>query len=92
MLGCEMQGHESGKDITSAGKDEEAVGEQEEIELDSPPIEVKGKTILLTGATGYLGAHLLREPLGQGAGKVICLLRNFSDVRLRETLTHILMK
>lgn len=90
MLECEMQGHESGKDITSAGKDEEAVGEQEEIqeeiELDSPPIEVKGKTILLTGATGYLGAHLLRELLGQGAGKVICLLRNFSDVRLRETL------
>lgn len=59
-----------------------------EIEMDSNPIEVKGRTIFLTGATGYLGAHMLRELLEQGADKVICLLRNYSDVRLRETLNQ----
>ena len=34
-----------------------------------------GHTLLLTGASGFLGAHLLEELTGQGH-KVICLVRN----------------
>lgn len=35
----------------------------------------RGKDVLLTGATGYLGAFLLRELLDRGKGRVYCLVR-----------------
>lgn len=44
--------------------------------------------LLLTGATGFLGAHLLYELLASGEAKVLCLLRDGSDTRLAETLTR----
>ncbi|MEA4955907.1 MAG: amino acid adenylation domain-containing protein [Pseudoflavonifractor sp.] len=44
-------------------------------------------TVLLTGATGFLGAHLLRALLDRGCKKVICLLRDGNPERLLETLS-----
>ena len=41
------------------------------------------KCVFLTGATGFLGAHILRELL-RNKVKVVCLVRN--DERLRQTL------
>ena len=44
-------------------------------------------TVLLTGATGYLGAHVLNELLSAGCKKVYCLVRH--DVnRLKKTLQY----
>ena len=45
------------------------------------------KTVLLTGATGFLGAHILRALLENGAAKVICTMRDGSRERLMETLS-----
>ncbi|MDL2289283.1 amino acid adenylation domain-containing protein, partial [Clostridia bacterium OttesenSCG-928-F22] len=44
------------------------------------------KTVLLTGATGYLGTHLLKELIEAGAEKVYCLCRGEGDKKLREAL------
>jgi thioester reductase-like protein len=48
-----------------------------------------GRDILLTGATGYLGAFLLRELLGSTTGRVYCLVRADDEAsglrRLQET-------
>ena len=43
-------------------------------------------TVLLTGATGFLGAHLLAALLQAGAPKVICLLRDGNGARLLQIL------
>ena len=45
------------------------------------------KTVLLTGATGFLGSHLLRALLDSGAVKVLCTMRDGSRERLMETLS-----
>ncbi len=45
------------------------------------------KAILLTGATGFFGAHLLKELLSQNGTRIICLIRNADSDRLRETLS-----
>lgn len=47
-----------------------------------------GSALLLTGATGFLGAHLLRELLESGEAELLCLLRDGSAERLHETLAH----
>lgn len=57
------------------------------IEGEGKPVDFKGKTVLLTGATGYLGAHLLREFLENGAARVVCVVRSADDHRLKQTLT-----
>ena len=44
------------------------------------------KTVLLTGATGFLGVHMLRTLLENGVAKVICTMRDGSLDRLTETL------
>ena len=44
-------------------------------------------TVLLTGATGFLGAHVLRELIDAGAARVICLVRGEDDRRLWDTLS-----
>lgn len=45
------------------------------------------KAVLLTGATGFFGAHLLKELLSQSGTRIICLIRNGDVARLRETLS-----
>ncbi|MGI5962758.1 MAG: amino acid adenylation domain-containing protein [Lawsonibacter sp.] len=42
--------------------------------------------VLLTGATGFFGAHLLRALLDAGVSKVICTLRDGSLSRLHDVL------
>ncbi|MBO2516552.1 MAG: hypothetical protein CW338_04630 [Clostridiales bacterium] len=48
--------------------------------------------VLLTGATGFLGIHILRELLGSEEGHILCLVRRgrFSDVqkRLKSSLVY----
>ena len=43
--------------------------------------------VLLTGATGFMGAHLLHALIGAGAGTVLCLMRDGSRERLLERLS-----
>lgn len=45
-----------------------------------------GSNLLLTGATGYLGAHLLRELAADGQKTIYCLLRKGGDTRLDQVL------
>lgn len=45
------------------------------------------KTVLLTGTTGFLGAHILRALLEAGAAKVLCTMRDGSRERLLDTLS-----
>jgi len=45
------------------------------------------KRVLLTGSTGFLGAHLLRALLDARAGKVLCLVRDGDRSRLMGTLS-----
>lgn len=45
--------------------------------------------VMITGASGFLGAHLTRELLDGGqADKVLCLMRDGNRDRLLDTLTH----
>ena len=56
----------------------------------SEPVEapmLPARTVLLTGATGFLGAHLLRSLLEHGAQTVVCLLRDPDRTRLDAVLT-----
>jgi len=47
----------------------------------------RSRISLLTGATGYLGAHLLYELLGTGIEKLICLVRTGGEQRLKEVIS-----
>jgi thioester reductase-like protein len=53
--------------------------------LGSRPAPVPARAILLTGATGFLGAYLLRDLLAHGPATVVCLVRAGStkEARLR---------
>ena len=46
---------------------------------------LNGKKVLVTGATGFFGVHLVNELISQGQ-QVICLLRDGSMARLEECL------
>lgn len=56
------------------------------------PSSEKPRAVLLTGGTGFLGAFLLDELLGQTDAKIYCLVRaedpNHALVRLRENLSN----
>lgn len=45
------------------------------------------RTALITGATGFLGAHLLRSLLDAGSETVYCLMRDGSESRLNNYLS-----
>jgi thioester reductase-like protein len=53
---------------------------------DSPPPLDKPRSLLLTGATGFLGAHLLRELLETSRAKVFCLVRDGGLERIEAQL------
>ncbi len=57
------------------------------VPLNEKPLELSG-AILLTGATGYLGAHILCELLKAGAEKIICLVRGDAEKRLSDSLSY----
>ena len=46
--------------------------------------------VLLTGATGFLGAHILDELMRSETGKIYCLVRGTSSENCREKLCEIL--
>lgn len=50
------------------------------------------RTIFLTGATGYLGAHLLRELLARTDARVLCLARGATHEAARDRLTAALRR
>ncbi|MEV0610588.1 amino acid adenylation domain-containing protein [Polymorphospora rubra] len=50
-----------------------------------PPADPAGP-LLLTGATGFVGAFLLRELLDRTTNRVVCLVRGTSDEHARERL------
>ena len=56
-------------------------------DLTDPVPMALDKPALLTGATGFLGAHLLRALLEAGVGKVVCTMRDGSRERLLDTLS-----
>jgi amino acid adenylation domain-containing protein/thioester reductase-like protein len=47
----------------------------------------KEKRILLTGATGFFGAHLLKALLEKGGEHIVCLVRGGSERRLTDCLS-----
>lgn len=49
-------------------------------------LQLEKNAVLVTGATGYLGAHLVKELLDQNR-TVYCLMRDGSEKRLRKCLT-----
>jgi amino acid adenylation domain-containing protein/thioester reductase-like protein len=46
------------------------------------------REVLLTGSTGFLGIHLLRELLASGAARVHCLVRARDDADARRRITQ----
>jgi thioester reductase-like protein len=51
-----------------------------------PPLADEPHTILLTGATGFLGAFLLDELLRQTSARIVCLARAGSDAEAMERI------
>ncbi len=51
-----------------------------------PQATPQKRAVLLTGATGFLGAHILKELMDRGYEKVYCIVRGQDDGRLRDTL------
>ena len=72
--------------LLGAVTNEAAVGHGQS-EDQCAPEERAEKAVLITGATGFFGAHLLKELLEQGQQKVICLVRDGGEQRLHETLS-----
>jgi amino acid adenylation domain-containing protein len=52
----------------------------------SPWGELERGILFLTGATGFLGSHVLRQLLAQGTEKVFCLVRDKDDIPAEERL------
>lgn len=55
-------------------------------DADEMQLEKEHGAVLVTGATGFFGAHLVKALLAKGEQKVICLMRDGSEERLRESL------
>jgi thioester reductase-like protein len=58
-----------------------------EIPSEAQSAELKGRDVLVSGATGFFGAHLVREVISKDPDvRVLCLMRDGSKTRLRERL------
>ena len=75
-----LPGGEKGIDPIQNAAEEQTVSG-----LSSAPADDK-KAVLLTGATGFLGSHLLKSLLDAGTPKVYCLVRGGDSARLFDTL------
>jgi len=65
----------------------EAEGVQSAIEPEASITELnKQKAVLVTGATGFFGAHLVAELLTNSDCRVICMMRGGDELRMRESL------
>ncbi|GAA0426294.1 thioester reductase domain-containing protein [Streptomyces luteireticuli] len=70
---------------TAAGTDEDLgliladLSQADRLPWSSRPEPVPPRRILLTGATGFLGSHLLLDLLRQGDAHVVCLVRAEDD-------------
>ena len=51
----------------------------------------KPQGILLTGATGYLGIHILNEFIKKSSAKIYCIVRNSKDLSAKERLKRKLL-
>ncbi len=58
----------------------------EGLETAQRPVQEEPEGILVTGATGFLGAHIVYELMEKGGGPVYCLVRG-SEERLFDALT-----
>ena len=76
-LGMYIENQVMGPDMA----DEEAYDEEDYVVIDTTPVPnpgiPEGKSVLITGTTGFLGIHLLNEVLRSSADEsVICLVRD----------------
>ena len=70
--------------LSGAGSQPEDVSQAPKLILQS---EKAQKTyILVTGGTGFFGAHLIKELLDRGEEKLLCLMRDGSEERLLDSL------
>jgi pyochelin synthetase len=59
----------------------------EPLDFNAAPAPVRAlNTVLLTGATGWLGAHLLRELLDQSQARIVCPVRASSAAQAQERI------
>ena len=61
----------------------------DDVQLPSRPPADPPRAVLLTGATGFLGAFLLRELLDGTAADIYCLVRGDGDDRLTRLRDHL---
>ncbi len=59
---------------------------QELLQQQSESTVRAGNSVLLTGATGFLGVHLIAKFVSLGVGKIFCLVRDDSDAVARRRL------
>lgn len=55
------------------------------------PLKTSLGNILLTGATGFLGAHILDQLMQMESGKIYCLVRSSDEVSAYKKLEHMLI-
>lgn len=54
----------------------------------TPPLDEPPRRVLLTGATGFLGVHLLRELVDATSARVVCLVRARNDAEALRRLAE----
>lgn len=88
-----VRGFQAGGERGAADIDPVADGDGDLVDLDlALPLgelaeaEAPGRDVLLTGATGFLGAFLLQELLAASAGRVYCVVRAADEAEGRRRL------
>jgi amino acid adenylation domain-containing protein/thioester reductase-like protein len=91
LLECMASGDKMTVQYTAADFEKfDAILRRNQIDEAFTPVNVDMGNLFLTGATGFLGAHILDAYLRSGAGTAYCLVRGGSDedarTRLADTL------